>query len=142
MRETLTERLREHRPVRRTGGLVALATLGGDACVDAAPVVRAHLALDQPVTLQARDDARQRTLAEMHVLGQLLHAVIGRGEALQHLELADAEAVSLLEPAFERGGGTGVAILEVAPHVHELSGADGHCAASLYRAEAIFAITS
>jgi hypothetical protein len=92
--------------------------------VDPAPVVGAHLALDQAVLLQTGDHARQRALREVDVVGQLLDAgrltALGAGQAIEHLELADAEAVTGLELALERGRHPGVALEQVTPVADQL----------------------
>ena len=55
--------------------------------------------------LEPADEAGQRTLAQVDGVGQILHAelaLVVLGEAVEHLELADAEPVPLAKLAFER----------------------------------------
>ena len=76
---------------------------------------------DEAVGLEPRDDAREGALAQVHGLGQLLHPAllrVARGEALEHLVLADAQAV-LVERALERGGRPRVAVEQLAPDLDE-----------------------
>ena len=80
--------------------------------------MRAH---DEAVGLQAGDDARERALAQVHGLGQVLHAalvLLARREALEDLVLADTQAV-LVERALERGGRPRVAVEQLAPGFDE-----------------------
>jgi len=102
---------------------VALAPGVGEADVDAAPVLLAHRALDEPVVLEARDDAAQRALREVHLAGDLLDAPPlprRRGQPVEDLELADPQAVLGLERVLERAGHSGVAVKEIAPFPGEV----------------------
>ena len=82
----------------------------------------AHMARDdEAVGLQARDDARERALAQVDGLGQVLHpalVLLARREALEDLVLADAQAV-LVQRALQRGRRPRVAVEQVAPGVDE-----------------------
>jgi hypothetical protein len=93
-------------------GQLGLAGLGvpeagvGELDVDAAPVVLAVAALDQPALLQAGDRAGQGALAQVHRRGEILHAAlvtVSGGETVERLEVAHGEAVRLLQRALERG---------------------------------------
>src|SRR4051794_25568811 len=123
MRVKLAERLGEHHAVRRASGLVTSAAGVGQAGVDAAPVLGAHAAGDEAVGLEAADHARERALAEVDRRGELLHAALGLlalGEPLEHLVLADAEAVVILQPPLEGADGARVAVEQVAPGVDDV----------------------
>jgi len=90
----------------------------GEADVDAAAVVIAQRAADQAVLLEAADHPGQGTLAQVHRLGQLLHPELMPGvlgEALQHLELGDPEAVPFAQVVFQRRTDRRMARHEVAP---------------------------
>ena len=97
----------------------------GEADVDAPPVQVAQGALDQAVLLQLRDHPGQRALAQVHGLGQLLDPELVLrvlGQALQDLELADAQPVPLAKVPFQCRGHRGVARRECAPRAHDLRG--------------------
>ena len=82
---------------------------------------RAHRAGHEAVVLQARDDARQRALAEVDGARRApacgARPLAGR-EALEHLVLADAEAV-LVQRALEGAHRARVAVEQLAPLVDE-----------------------
>src|SRR5215207_751276 len=103
--ELVLEGAGERGAVVRPGLLVALAPGSCDAHVDAATIVRAHAALGQTIPLEPSDDARERTLAEVQRLAELLHPALLlellAGQTLEHLVLAHAELVKL-ERALER----------------------------------------
>src|SRR6185437_8335156 len=63
------QRRRQHRAVSGAGQGVALAAGVGEAGEDAAAVPRAHDPGDEAVLLQARDDAREGALAQVHGFG-------------------------------------------------------------------------
>src|SRR5215207_6270109 len=103
--------------MRRPGGLVALAAGGGDLREDAAPVVRAHLALDEAGGLEAADDAREGALGEVDAVVERLHParVVARSrQALEHLVLAHTELV-LLQRALECARRASVALAQLVP---------------------------
>jgi hypothetical protein len=105
---------------RRLG--VAVAAGWGEGDVDAAPVLAAQTALDQPVFLQPVDQPGQRALAQVHRFGQLLGAEVttaALGQPVENLELAHAEAVALAHLALERGAGRRVAGRDGPPGGHD-----------------------
>ena len=95
----------------------------GEADVDTAAVVVAQRALDQAVLFKPADHPGQGALAQVHGLGQLLHPelVFGvLGEALQHLELGDPEAVPFAQVMFQGRAHRRVARHERAPLADQL----------------------
>ena len=82
---------------------------------------RAHGADDEAVGLQARDDARERALAQIDGVGEVLHpalVLLARREALEDLVLADAQAV-LVQRALQSGRRSRMAVEQVAPRIDE-----------------------
>ena len=95
----------------------------GEADVDPAPVQVTQGALDQAVLLQLADHPGQRALAQVHGFGQLLDPELVLrvlGQALQDLELADAQPVPLAEVPFQCRAHRGVGRRERAPRAHDL----------------------
>src|SRR5689334_11480213 len=98
----------------------------GEADVDAPPVQVAQRALHQAVLLEPADQPGQRALAQVHVLGQFLHpelVLLVLGQALQHLELGDAQPVPLAELPFQGRVHGGMPRGERAPGAHDLGDA-------------------
>jgi hypothetical protein len=91
--------------VGRTGALEQRDPGVGELRVDAAPVVAAEDALQQPAILEAVDQPRGRAARQRGRAGQLLHphmpAVLAR-ERVQHRVLDDGEVMLGLEGALER----------------------------------------
>ena len=79
------------------------------------------MARDQAVGLEAGDDARERALAQVDGLGQVLHrrSPLARREPLQHLELADAQPVLVLS-ARSSAKSPRVTVEQVVPRVDQL----------------------
>ena len=78
-------------------GVTPFARLGQHH-VDAAPVLVTAAPLDQPVPGQPVDQPGQRTLAQVHLLGQFLGAgvmLLGLDQPGEYLEVADAQPVPL-----------------------------------------------
>src|SRR5450631_464696 len=73
--------------------------------------------------LEPADEAGQRTLAQVDGVGQILHAelaLVVLGEAVEHLELADAEPVPLAKLAFERCADSGMTSGQRPPRADDL----------------------
>src|ERR1700749_2946784 len=91
---------------------VPAPALIGERDVDPAPVQVAQDALYQAVLLEPPDQPGQRALAQVHGAGQLLHAelvILALGQALQHLEVADPEAMAFAQLPVERAADDGMA---------------------------------
>ena len=94
---------------------------------DAASILLAHGAGDEPLVFQPAHDAGERTLAQVHDIGERLHAALEvrlAGELVEHLELADPEVV-LPQGPFQRAGHPGV-LLEQGVPVIESGIGNGH----------------
>jgi hypothetical protein len=97
---------------------VTLTSLVGKTDEHTPPVDVAHRASDEPVPLEPRDDAGEGALAEIRGVGQLLHTLLHSvlfHQALEHLELAHAQSVSLTELALQGTPGPGMAFEEFPP---------------------------
>ena len=112
----------QHVPVRRHGlGMAPLARLG-EHHVNAAPVHVTAAPFDQAVPGQPVNQARQRTLAQVHGFGQVLGAELAPfalGKSLQDLEVADAEPMPVAKLALEGGAGRRVAGRHLPPGGHD-----------------------
>ncbi len=105
----------------RQGRGVTAAALAGDRDVDAAPVKVAEAALDQAVLLEPADQPRQRALAQVYGIGELLDpelVVRALGKALEHLEVADAQTMPLAKLPVQRARDDGMVCRECAPGCH------------------------
>lgn len=108
--------------MRRSGSGMSLSPRVGEAGEDPAAVVLADRAAHQAVGLQPRNDAAQGALREMHRAGQIVDpaALLALGdEAVEDLELAQAEAVAVLELALQGSADTRVTVQQTVPFVEE-----------------------
>jgi predicted MFS family arabinose efflux permease len=121
------EVLREHFALARQRGLVTCAALVSQVGKDAAAVLLADEAGDQSLLFQPANDAGERALAEVHDVAEGLHAALElrvAGKLVEHLELADPEAVCRQRP-FEGIGHPGVLLEQGVPVIDGGIG-DGH----------------
>jgi len=89
----------------------------GQAYKDAAAIVRTQRPRGQTIALQPADHSGERALAQVHGVGELLHAVrvvVGLGQSIQHLEVADAKLV-LMQFALKGAGNDGVVGKQLTP---------------------------
>ena len=111
---------------------VPLPPLVREAGVDAAPVLGADRAGDETVGLETCDHTAERALREVDGVGELLDApvlLVGRREPIEHLELAHAEPVLVLQRALERAHDARVTVDQVTPLVDDRSFLPGSHAA-------------
>ena len=100
------------------GLLLGRAAFVGDAGPDATAVVVADAAAGEARVLQPLHQARERALAEVDLLGELLHAHVALGcggEVAQHLVLAQRQLVLPLQGALERLPDNRMGRLQLAP---------------------------
>ena len=116
----------------RRFGVTSQAGLGKDH-VDAASVPVAQASLNKPVPFQPPDQPGQRALAQVHAIGQFLRPELvlpALGQALEDLELADAQLVPPTKLVFEGGAGSRMASDNRPPGFDELIGVGARLRAS------------
>jgi hypothetical protein len=97
---------------------LGLAAFVRDAGEDAAAIVVADVATDVAVVLEPLNESRERALAQMDLLGQLLDAAMtlrGVGEPAKDLVFGEGEAMFALETLLERLADAGVLRLQLVP---------------------------
>ena len=101
---------------------MAGAAFLGEADVDPASIHVTHGTRDQPVALEAGDDPRERALAEVGRLRELLHTVellAALDQAVEHLELAYTQPMTLAQLSLQRAPGRCMAPEQLAPGFDE-----------------------
>jgi hypothetical protein len=116
----LAQRLREDGDVGGMSVGMSLPPRIGDAGVDAAAVVVADVPADVPVVLESLDEAGERALAQMDLLGELLDPAMSLrsvGETAKDLVFGEGEAMLSLETVFECLADPSVLGLELIPPI-------------------------